>query len=66
VVLRAALARTESRGAHHRRDHPASDPAQARSTLVDARTVVRLGPSLAAAAARALTIAPARPQQGTP
>jgi L-aspartate oxidase len=66
VVLRAALARTESRGAHHRRDHPAPDPAQARSTLVDTSTAARLGPSLALAATRALTTAPARPHQGTP
>lgn len=30
LVARAALARTESRGAHHRLDHPATDPAWAR------------------------------------
>ncbi len=30
AVVRAALARTESRGAHHRTDHPTTDPAQAR------------------------------------
>ncbi|MVA75096.1 L-aspartate oxidase [Auraticoccus sp. F435] len=30
AVVAAALARTESRGSHHRTDHPATDPAQAR------------------------------------
>jgi L-aspartate oxidase len=34
VVLRAALVRTESRGAHHRSDHPRPDPAQAAPTFV--------------------------------
>ena len=32
LVAASALARRESRGAHQRRDHPASDPAAARST----------------------------------
>jgi L-aspartate oxidase len=50
VILRAALARTESRGAHHRRDHPATDPAQAHSTIVDADSHRQLGPRLVAAA----------------
>jgi len=31
AMVQAALARTESRGAHFRADHPATDPAQARS-----------------------------------
>ena len=31
VVASAALARTESRGCHHRRDFPDTDPAQALS-----------------------------------
>ncbi len=30
LAARAAGLRTESRGAHHRRDHPHADPAQAR------------------------------------
>ena len=34
AVTAAALARTESRGCHHRGDFPAADEAQARSTLV--------------------------------
>ncbi len=34
LVLSAGLARTESRGAHFRADHPASDPAQASRRLV--------------------------------
>lgn len=38
AVARAALARTESRGGHHRLDHPATDPAQA------ARRTVTLPP----------------------
>ncbi|MFP4233760.1 MAG: L-aspartate oxidase, partial [Nitriliruptoraceae bacterium] len=50
VVLRAALARTESRGAHHRRDHPDPDPLQARPTLVDLARGTRVGPRLVVAA----------------
>ena len=34
AVVAAALARTESRGCHHRGDFPDTDPAQARSTVV--------------------------------
>ena len=34
VVLQTALARTESRGAHHRTDHPYLDPTRACSTWV--------------------------------
>jgi L-aspartate oxidase len=37
AVLTAALARTESRGCHVRTDHPAQDPAQARSSAVTLR-----------------------------
>jgi L-aspartate oxidase len=33
LVLEAAMARTESRGAHHRRDHPTPDPAQAERAM---------------------------------
>ncbi|CAN5439925.1 L-aspartate oxidase [soil metagenome] len=43
AVAAAALARNESRGCHHRGDYPASDDAQARSTVVqftDGRAVV--------------------------
>ncbi len=34
VVAAAAQARTESRGCHHRSDHPGVDPVQAVSTAV--------------------------------
>jgi L-aspartate oxidase len=34
VVVAAALARDESRGCHHRAEHPNTDPLQARSTTV--------------------------------
>jgi L-aspartate oxidase len=34
AVAAAALTRTESRGCHHRRDYPDTDPAQARGLLV--------------------------------
>jgi L-aspartate oxidase len=34
LLLRAALARRESRGAHHRADHPAADAAAARRSFV--------------------------------
>jgi L-aspartate oxidase len=36
AVTAAALHRTESRGAHHRADHPDTDPALAVSTTVEA------------------------------
>jgi L-aspartate oxidase len=39
VVAAAALERTESRGCHHRSDHPGPDPARAISTSV------RIGPA---------------------
>jgi L-aspartate oxidase len=66
VVFRAALARTESRGAHHRRDHPATDPAQARSTLLDATTAGDLGPRVALAATASLSAAAAVPGRSAP
>ncbi len=34
LVAAGAIARTESRGGHWRRDHPETDPAQARPTLI--------------------------------
>ena len=34
VVAAAALARTESRGCHHRADYPDTDPAQAISRTI--------------------------------
>jgi L-aspartate oxidase len=34
AVVTAALQRTESRGCHHRADHPDADPAQAVSTAL--------------------------------
>jgi L-aspartate oxidase len=34
VVLEAALARTESRGAHHRTDHPHADPSRSTPTWI--------------------------------
>ncbi len=43
AVVAAAVERTESRGCHHRSDHPNTDDAQARSTVVrfvDGRVVV--------------------------
>jgi L-aspartate oxidase len=48
AVITAAMARTESRGCHIRTDHPALDPAQARSiavTLRDGALVVTPVPS---------------------
>ncbi|MFO7777479.1 MAG: L-aspartate oxidase [Nitriliruptoraceae bacterium] len=66
VVLRTALARTESRGAHHRRDHPATDPTQARSTVVDAATAATLGPRIALAATTSMPLVPAMPGRGAP
>ena len=66
VVLRTALARTESRGAHHRRDHPAIDPSQAHSTTVDAATTATLGPRVTLAATTSVPLAPAAPGPGAP
>ena len=66
TVLRAALARTESRGAHHRRDHPATDPDQASSTMIDASTTAMLGPRSTLAVAASLPDTAARPVQGHP
>jgi L-aspartate oxidase len=43
AVVAGALARCETRGSHHRRDHPETDPSQARSIMVrlaDGRLVV--------------------------
>jgi L-aspartate oxidase len=44
AVVAAALARTETRGCHHRGDYPHTDPAQARSVTArlasDGRVVV--------------------------
>ncbi|MGB3476369.1 MAG: L-aspartate oxidase, partial [Mycobacterium sp.] len=37
VVAAAASARAESRGCHHRADHPAADPGQARSSTIRLR-----------------------------
>ncbi|CAN5439524.1 L-aspartate oxidase [soil metagenome] len=45
AIAAAALARNESRGCHHRGDHPGTDDAQARSAevrLVDGRIVVEV------------------------
>ncbi len=66
VVLRSALARTESRGAHHRRDHPGLDPAQARSTVIDTSTAATLGPRVTLAAAAHPDRATARPSGARP
>jgi L-aspartate oxidase len=34
MIIRAAMERRESRGAHYRRDHPAEDPAWRRTIIV--------------------------------
>ncbi len=57
AVTAAALARTESRGCHHRADFPEADEVQARSTLVrliDGRTVVEIPVELPIAAPAAV------------
>ncbi|EJZ08032.1 L-aspartate oxidase, partial [Mycolicibacterium fortuitum subsp. fortuitum DSM 46621 = ATCC 6841 = JCM 6387] len=36
AIAAAALARTESRGCHHRSDHPDTDPAQEHSVTIRA------------------------------
>ena len=66
VVLRSALARTESRGAHHRSDHPALDPEQARSTVIDTGTAATLGPRVTLATAAHPDPATVRPSGARP
>jgi len=43
LVLQAALARAESRGAHYRADHPAADPARAERRIVRPRPTAVVG-----------------------
>lgn len=57
LVLSAGLARTESRGAHFRSDHPAADPAQAARRLASQAPAPALVWRLATTAAPAVALA---------